>query len=35
LLLVEPESMEFGEGLTAEVQAAAEKLTKVLLSLLG
>ena len=35
LLLVEPGSMEFGEGLTVEVQAAAEKLTKVLLNLLG
>jgi hydrogenase 3 maturation protease len=35
LLLVEPESMEFGEGLTVEVQKAADKLTRVLLSLLG
>ena len=33
LLLVEPASMEFGEGLTAEVQAAAEQLTKALLNL--
>ncbi len=35
LLLIEPKSMEFGEGLTAPVQAAAERLTKVLLRLLG
>jgi hydrogenase 3 maturation protease len=35
LLLIEPKSMEFGEGLTAEVQAAAESLTKILLDLLG
>jgi len=35
LLLIEPKNMEFGEGLTAEVQAAAERLTKILLSLLG
>jgi hydrogenase 3 maturation protease len=35
LLLVEPKSMEFGEGLSAEVQAAAERLTKVLRALLG
>ncbi len=35
LLLVEPKSMEFGEGLSAEVHAAAERLTKVLLALLG
>jgi hydrogenase 3 maturation protease len=35
LLLVEPGSMEFGEGLTVDVQAAADKLTGVLLSLLG
>jgi hydrogenase 3 maturation protease len=34
LLLVEPESMEFGEGLSVEVQVAAENLTKVLLGLL-
>lgn len=35
LLLVEPKSMEFGEGLTLEVQAAAERLTKILDELLG
>jgi hydrogenase 3 maturation protease len=35
LLLIEPKSMEFGEGLTTEVQAAAESLTKILLELLG
>jgi hydrogenase 3 maturation protease len=35
LLLIEPKSMEFGEGLTLEVQAAAEKITKILLELLG
>jgi len=34
LLLVEPKSTEFGEGLTVEVQEAAEKLTKTLVSLL-
>ena len=35
LLLIEPKSMEFGEGLTLEVQAAAENITKILLELLG
>ncbi len=35
LLLIEPKSMEFGEGLSVEVQAAAQKLTKILLKLLG
>ena len=35
LLLIEPESMEFGEGLTASVQAAAERLTEFLLKALG
>ncbi len=35
LLLIEPKSMEFGEGLTAEVEAAADRLTKLLLDLLG
>jgi hydrogenase 3 maturation protease len=35
LLLVEPASMEFGEGLTAPVQAAAQQLTKTLIRLLG
>ena len=33
LLLVEPEDTEFGEGLTPEVQATAEKITKILLEL--
>ncbi len=35
LLLIEPKSVEFGEGLTAEVQAATERLTKILLGLLA
>jgi len=35
LLLVEPKSMEFGEGLTVEVQTASERLTKILVELLG
>ena len=35
LLLVEPKCMEFGEGLSVEVEAAAESLTKILQSLLG
>jgi hydrogenase 3 maturation protease len=34
LLLIEPENTEFGEGLSPEVQKAAEKITKVLLELL-
>lgn len=34
LLLIEPCTMEFGEGLTAPVQAAADRLVKVLLGLL-
>jgi hydrogenase 3 maturation protease len=33
LLLIEPGNMEFGEGLTPEVQANAEKITKMLLKL--
>jgi hydrogenase 3 maturation protease len=33
LLLIEPESTEFGEGLTPKVQKAAEKITKVMLEL--
>jgi hydrogenase 3 maturation protease len=33
LLLIEPENTEFGEGLTPEVQKAAEKITKILLKL--
>jgi hydrogenase maturation protease HycI len=35
LLLIEPEYMEFGEGLSAEVEATAERLAKLLLELLG
>ena len=35
LLLIEPKSTEFGEGLTPEVQEAAERLTKILVRLLG
>ncbi len=34
LLLIQPKSMELREGLTPQVQAAAEKLTSVLLNLL-
>jgi hydrogenase 3 maturation protease len=34
LLLIEPASVEFGEGLSVEVEAAAELLTKLLLDLL-
>lgn len=34
LLLIEPKKVEFGEGLTPEVQAAAEKIAKLLLKLL-
>ena len=34
LLLIEPEDTEFGEGLTATVQAAAEEVTKRLIELL-
>jgi hydrogenase 3 maturation protease len=34
LLLIEPESVEFGEGLTPEVEAAAERIVKMLLELL-
>ncbi len=33
LLLIEPENVEFGEGLTQEVQETAEKITKMLLEL--
>jgi hydrogenase 3 maturation protease len=33
LLLIEPENTEFGEGLTPTLQAAAEKITKILLEL--
>jgi hydrogenase 3 maturation protease len=34
LLLVEPQNMEFGEGLTSEVEASAQRLTKILVNLL-
>lgn len=34
LLLIEPKNIEFGEGLSVEVQAEAEKLTKLLIDLL-
>jgi len=34
LLLIEPGNVEFGEGLTPEVQAAEGKITKILLKLL-
>jgi hydrogenase 3 maturation protease len=33
LLLIEPKNAEFGEGLTPEVQKAAEKITKVMFEL--
>jgi hydrogenase 3 maturation protease len=33
LLLIEPEDMEFGEGLTPKLQEAAAKITKMLLKL--
>jgi hydrogenase 3 maturation protease len=33
LLLIEPKSMEFGEGLSFEVKASAEELTRMLLSI--
>ena len=35
LLLVEPKCMEFGEGLSVEVEATAQRLTMLLLELLG
>jgi len=35
VLLIEPKSIEFGEGLTAEVQRAADLLTRVLVCLLS
>ena len=35
LLLIEPSSIEFGEGLTVEVQSAAKQLTEILVKLLG
>jgi hydrogenase 3 maturation protease len=34
LLLIEPKNMEFGEGLSVEVEAQTERLTKLLLELL-
>jgi hydrogenase 3 maturation protease len=34
LLLIEPKDMDFGEGLSVEVEAEAERLTKLLLELL-
>jgi hydrogenase 3 maturation protease len=34
LLLIEPACMEFGEGLSVEVEAAVERLTKILLRVL-
>jgi len=33
LLLIEPKNVEFGEGLTADVQATAEKIANILLKL--
>jgi len=35
LLLVEPQSVEFGEGLSSEVAVSAKNLTQILLKLLG
>jgi hydrogenase maturation protease len=35
LLLVEPKTMDFGEGLSVEVKAAAQKIVAVLIGLLG
>jgi hydrogenase 3 maturation protease len=35
LLLIEPASLEFGEGLTVEVQSAAKHLAEILVRLLG
>jgi hydrogenase 3 maturation protease len=34
LLLIEPKNMEFGEGLSVEVEAASEQLTRLLLEML-
>jgi hydrogenase 3 maturation protease len=34
LLLIEPAHMEFGESLSAEIRAAAQKITKILVDLL-
>jgi hydrogenase 3 maturation protease len=33
LLLIEPENIDFGEGLTNEVQTAAEKISRILIKL--
>jgi hydrogenase 3 maturation protease len=33
LLLIEPQSMDFGEGLTPKVEASAQRLTKILVKL--
>ena len=35
LLLIEPKSVEFGEGLSVEVEAGAQKIVVVLVDLLG
>jgi len=35
LLLIEPKSMEYGEGLSVEVEAGAQKIVNVLAGLLG
>jgi hydrogenase 3 maturation protease len=35
LLLIEPASIEFGEGLTLEVESAAKQLTEIMIKLLG
>jgi hydrogenase 3 maturation protease len=35
LLLIEPTSIEFGEGLSNEVEASTERLSKLLIELLG
>lgn len=35
LLLIEPKNVAFGEGLTPEVQEVAEKITEILLELIG
>jgi hypothetical protein len=35
LLLIEPQDTEFGEGLTAPVQATEEKIAKLLIELLA
>lgn len=35
LLLIEPKSMDFGEGLTVEVESAAKRLVKILSDLLS